>query len=90
MAARRSNDDEGRELRVRVTELEARVRWLEQKLKKVALAARVKPEVTPKGPQRPRCPSCFGEVPKGQRERTCLYCGFSFDVVAPIRARRPR
>lgn len=90
MAARRSNDDEGRELRVRVTELEARVRWLEQKLKKVAFAAKVKPEPAPKGPQRPRCPSCFGEVPKGQRERVCLYCGFSFDVVAPIRARRPR
>ena len=46
MAARRSNDDEGRELRVRVTELEARVRWLEQKLKKVALAARVKPDAS--------------------------------------------
>jgi hypothetical protein len=90
MAARRSNDDEGRQLRVRVTELEARVRWLEQKLKKVALAAKVKPDTAPKGPQRPRCPSCFGEVPKGQREKICLYCGFSFDVVAPIRPRRTR
>ena len=92
MAARRSNDDEGRELRVRVTELEARVRWLEQKLKKVAFAVKVKPETAPKGPQRPRCPSCFGEVPRGQRERVCLYCGFSFDVVAPIppQRRRPR
>lgn len=90
MAARRSNDDEGRELRVRVTELEARVRWLEQKLKKVAFAVKVKPDPSPQGPPRPRCPSCFGEVPKGQRERTCLYCGFSFDVVAPIRKRRPR
>ena len=96
MAARRSNDrssraesrDEGRELRVRVTELEARVRWLEQKLKKVAFAAKVKPDPSPRGPQRPKCPSCFGEVPRGQRARTCLYCGFSFDVVAPIKARR--
>ena len=88
MAARRSNDEEVRELRVRVTGLEARVRWLEQKLKKVALAAKVKPQPGPKGLQRPRCPSCFGEVPKGQRERVCLYCGFSFDVVAPLRARR--
>jgi hypothetical protein len=90
MAARRSNDDEGRELRVRVTELEARVRWLEQKLKKVALAAKVKPEAGPKGPQRPRCPSCFAEVPRGRRDRTCMFCGFSFDVVAPIRTRRAR
>lgn len=90
MAARRSNDEEGRELRVRVTELEARVRWLEQKLKKVAFAAKVKPDPSPKGPRRPKCPSCYGEVPKGQRERVCLYCGFSFDVVAPIRVRPPR
>ena len=90
MAARRSNDDEGRELRVRVTELEARVRWLEQKLKKVAFAAKVKPDPSPRAPLRPKCPSCFGEVPKGQRARTCLYCGFSFDVVAPFRPRRSR
>ena len=90
MAARRSNDDEGRELRVRVTGLEARVRWLEQKLKKVARAAKVKPESSPKGPQRPRCPSCFGEVPKGQKEKVCLYCGFSFDVVPPLKAQRRR
>jgi hypothetical protein len=53
-----------------------------------ALAARVKPDPEKKGPQRPRCPSCFGEVPKGQRERTCLYCGFSFDVVPPLKPRR--
>lgn len=90
MAARRSNDEETRELRVRVTDLEARVRWLERKLKKVALAAKVMPDPVPKGPQRPRCPSCFGEVPKRQKEKNCLYCGFSFDVVAPIRPRRPR
>lgn len=90
MAARRSIDDETRELRVRVTELEARVRWLEQKLKKVALAAKVKPPPAPKGTPRPRCPSCFADVPKGYREKTCLYCGFSFDVVAPIRPRRQR
>lgn len=90
MAARRSIDEETRELRVRVTDLEARVRWLERKLKKVALAAKVKPEPTPKGPQRPRCPSCFAEVPKGQREKNCIWCGFSFEVVAPIRPRPQR
>lgn len=88
MAPRRSNHDEERELRVRVTELEARVRWLEKKLKKVAFAAKLKPDPSPKGAQRPRCPSCFGEVPKGQREKVCLYCGFSFDVVAPQKVRR--
>ncbi len=90
MAARRSNDDERRELRVRVAGLEARVRWLEQKLKKVVVAAKVKPAPAPKGPSRPVCPGCFAEVPKGQRDRTCLYCGFSFEAVAPFRPRRPR
>jgi|APLak6261678615_1056124.scaffolds.fasta_scaffold01674_2 hypothetical protein len=90
MASRRTNDDAQRDLRVRVAELEARVRWLERKLKKVAFAAKVKPEPTPKGPQRPRCPGCFAEVPKGQREKTCVWCGFDFTVVAPFRPRRPR
>ena len=90
MASRRSNDDAQREIRVRVAELEARVRRLEQQLKKVALAAKVKPAPVPKGPQRPRCPGCFAEVPRGRRDRTCVYCGFSFDAVAPFRPRRAR
>lgn len=74
---------------MRVTELEARVRWLERRLKKVALAAKVKPERPKKtGPARPRCPGCFAEVPKGRRDRTCVYCGFSFEAVPPLRPRR--
>ncbi|MFZ5439705.1 MAG: hypothetical protein ACOZQL_06835 [Myxococcota bacterium] len=89
MGARRSND-EVRELRVRVTELEARVGWLERRLKKVAVAAKVKPEPPKKGPQRPRCPGCFAEVPKGRRDRTCVYCGFEFDVVPPLRGAQLR
>lgn len=87
MGARRSNDEE-RELRVRVGELEARVRWLEQKLKKVALAAKVKPAPKQKSTGRPRCPGCFADVPKGQRDRSCVYCGFSFEAVAPLKPRR--
>ncbi len=90
MVSRRSNDDVQQELRVRVTELEARVQWLERKLKKVALAARVKPPPKPKGPQRPRCPGCFAEVPKGQRDQNCIYCGFDFRAVKPFRPSRPR
>ncbi len=90
MAARRSNDDERRELRVRVTELEARVQWLERKLKKVEKATKVKPVVVRTGPLRPRCPGCFADVPKGQRDRTCIYCGFDFRAVKPFRPSRPR
>ena len=90
MAARRSNDDDRRELRGRVTELEARVRWLERRLHKVAKAAKVKPEPQPPSSGRPRCPHCFSDVPKGYRKKVCLFCGFSFEVVAPIRPRRRR
>lgn len=90
MAARRSNDEERRELRVRVTELEARVQWLERKLKKIEKATKLKPVVVQKGPLRPRCPGCFADVPKGQRDRTCIYCGFDFRAVKPFRPSRPR
>ena len=38
-----------------------------------------------KGPSVARCPGCFGAVPKGQRKRSCTWCGFDFAVVAPIR-----
>lgn len=88
MASRRSND-ESRELRLRVVELEARVRWLERRLKKVAAAARVK-EPTPKASNRPRCPGCFAEVPRGRRDKNCVWCGFSFEAVKPLRPRRVR
>ncbi len=90
MASRRSIDEERRELRVRVTELESRVRWLERRLKKVEAALKVPPTPPSKTPPRPRCPGCFAEVPKGQRDRTCLYCGFDFSVVKPFRPRRDR
>jgi hypothetical protein len=90
MASRRSIDEERRELRVRVQDLEARVRWLERRLGKVEKAAKVKPAAPSKTPPRPRCPGCFCEVPKGQRDHTCLYCGFDFDVVKPFRPRRER
>ncbi len=90
MAPHRINDNTAHDIRVRVAELEARVRWLEGKLKKVALAAKVKPEPVIKGAMRARCPSCFAQVPRGKRGQNCVYCGFSFDVVAPVRPRRAR
>lgn len=86
MAVRRSNDDQ-RDMRVRVKDLELRVQWLERRLKKVAAAAKLK-ESKPKRGTRPRCPGCYADIPKGQREKTCLYCGFSFEAVKPLKPRR--
>jgi hypothetical protein len=88
MARPRSND-ESRDLRLRVVELEARVRWLEQRLKKVAVAAKLK-EPRPKPSTRPRCPGCFADVPRGRRDKNCVYCGFSFEAVKPLRPRSVR
>lgn len=73
-----------------MTDLEARVRWLERRLKKVETKAKVPTAKPSKGLARPRCPGCFAEVPKGYTARTCLYCGFEFDVVKPFRPRRER
>lgn len=84
MAPRRSNDDELRLLRVRTTELESRVRWLERRLKKLTTAAKIPPPEE-KGSNRLRCPGCLAEVPKGRRTRLCRYCGFDFGVVKPFR-----
>lgn len=89
MAARRSKVDELMQVRARVTELEARVRWLEQQLKKVRRAAKLPPPVQ-QGSKRPRCPGCFAEVPRGQRDPHCLYCGFDFTVVKPYRPTQRR
>ncbi|MBL8913841.1 MAG: hypothetical protein JNM17_24270 [Archangium sp.] len=88
MASRRSND-ESRDLRLRVVELESRVRWLERRLKKVAAAAKLK-EPKQKSSNRPRCPGCFAEVPRGKRYKNCVYCGFSFEAVKPLKPRRVR
>ena len=84
MASRRSNDESN--LRLRVVELEARVRWLERKLKKVAAAAKVKPD--PKPSTRSRCPGCLAELEPKRRDKTCVYCGFSFEAVKPLKPRR--
>jgi hypothetical protein len=89
MGSRRSSDDSHRALKTRVTELEARVRWLERRLKQAA-AVKAKVLLKPNRPARPRCPGCFAQVPARHRSSTCTYCGFSFDVVAPFKPRRPR
>ncbi|MFT3708851.1 MAG: hypothetical protein QM817_14475 [Archangium sp.] len=72
-----------------MVELEARVRWLERRLKKVSEAAKVK-EPKAKVSKRPRCPGCFAEVPSGRRDKNCVYCGFSFEAVKPLRPRSLR
>ncbi|MFO0596260.1 MAG: hypothetical protein U0228_13175 [Myxococcaceae bacterium] len=87
MAQRRSNDDHS--LRLRVTELEARVRWLERRLKKVAQAAKVKAEPA-KQSTRPRCPGCLAELNPRRKDRHCPWCGFSFEAVRPLRPSRAR
>jgi hypothetical protein len=74
-------------LRDRVGELELRVRSLERKLKPpspVALKA------TPKGKPRPTCAGCLLELPKGRRGDCCVWCGFRFDAVPPIPAKKRR
>jgi hypothetical protein len=85
MARGRSND-ERRELRLRVTELEARVRWLERRLKKISAAAKVPAEPARKSRGR-RCPGCLAPVRRGKRDKNCVYCGFSFEAVKPLRSR---
>lgn len=87
MAVGRSNDEQ-RDVRVQLKELELRVLWLERRLKKVAAAAKLKDTPKQKKGTRPRCPGCFADIPKGQREKTCLYCGFSFEAVKPLKPRR--
>lgn len=85
MAARRTNDR--RELMLRVAELEARVRSLEKRLG--TLKPRPKNEPKPRrGKPRPQCPGCLLELPPGRRGDACVWCGFRFDAVPPIRPKR--
>ncbi len=74
------------ELRVRVQELEARALWLARRLVKAERALKVPVPAKPKAKPKPRCPGCFFEVPKGQRSKTCVYCGFDFRAVKPFRS----
>lgn len=80
MSNRRTHVD--RSLQALLEELEVRVRLLERRLKPVqalpkAQKARVKPAR--------RCAGCLQDLPKGKRGPTCVWCGFRFDVVAPLR-----
>lgn len=89
MAPRRSTPDEQLALRLRVAELEARVRWLERRLTQVTPPPRSKARAKAVS-LRPRCPGCLMEVPRGRRGKACRFCGFRFDAVPPIRPRRAR
>lgn len=89
MAARRTNDDDRRGLLLRVADLEARVRQLERRLGSLT----PKPKVAKKerkGKPAPRCPGCLLELPPGRRGDSCVWCGFRFDAVPPIRPSRRR
>jgi len=73
------------ELELRLKLLEARVRTLAadesrrkggeaqdaSKSHKPAAAAR----------ERPRCPGCLLELPRGRRRDSCVWCGFRFEAV---------
>lgn len=37
--------------------------------------------------QRPRCPGCLLELPKGRKGETCTWCGFVFAAVEAPRKR---
>lgn len=76
------------ELLLRVSDLEARVRFLERRLKAAKAAAKSEAQkkalaARPKGRPRPRCPGCTLELPPGRRGVSCVWCGFRFDAVPP-------
>jgi hypothetical protein len=89
MARRKTNDDERQGLRLRVVALESRVRLLERRLKAPGPAL-PKEVVSPPPAHRPTCPGCSLELPVGKRGQACVWCGFRFDAVPPIPARRNR
>jgi len=92
MASRRRKQPPVREMDLRISnqlaELELRIRRLEARLRAVSAAV---PARTKKGPpprQRPRCPNCTIEIPKGKRTETCQWCGFVFAAVQKRASRR--
>ena len=87
MARRGANDDERSDLRLRVLNLESRVRSLERLLAPRRPVAPAKPSPTVRSTLR-TCPGCLLELPAGKRGKACVWCGFRFDAVAPIPARR--
>jgi len=86
----RTQQDARDRLASRVADLEDRLTLLEARLRRTVVA--LKEAGAPKKPlevlghkDRPRCPGCKLEVPKGRRGDACVWCGFRFDAVPPRR-----
>jgi hypothetical protein len=72
----------------RVVQLEERLALVEAKVRRLgaqteALARVAEPRMPKiRAPrERPRCPGCRLELPKGRRGDSCVWCGFVFDAL---------
>jgi hypothetical protein len=79
------------QLLAQVSQLELRVKLLESRVRaSVAQARRPQAEQSRLSRQArrrrstPRCPGCLLELPAGPRLKSCVWCGFRFEVVGPI------
>jgi hypothetical protein len=104
MAARRRRPNPEEAMRelyaARISELELRIKLLEARVRNVAADVRKglpaegegaksgARRPAPRVKERPRCPGCLLELPKGRRGESCVWCGFVFDAIAPERKRR--
>jgi hypothetical protein len=86
--ARRPKVDQ---LLAQVAQLELRVKLLESRVRaSVSQARRPAAEQARLSRQarrrraNPRCPGCLLELPAGPRAKTCVWCGFRFEVARPI------
>jgi hypothetical protein len=74
-----------------VSQLELRVKLLESRVRATAAQAR-RPQAEQsrlsrqarRARSRPRCPGCLLELPSGPQQKTCVWCGFRFEVARPI------
>jgi hypothetical protein len=92
MATRRSQTlsvEEKRVLLDRIADLELRMKLLEARVRRESAEAKSRGRLdalrpagkvvrTPK--ERPRCPGCTLEIPRGPRGVECVWCGFRFDA----------
>lgn len=75
----------------RVEALEDRVRRLEALIRGSTAAFRSRPPArSTRGAsraERPRCPGCTLELPRGRRGEQCVWCGFHFAAARRLKGR---